>query len=86
MYLTEPRITVAQLDVQLRDGNCRRLLSMYYTYSSVSVREDDGLTFGMVLDVAERVRRSAPADFRGRGEARVAIWFVTEFTKVAEYA
>lgn len=41
MYLTEPRITVAQLDVQLRDENCRRLLPMYYTYSSVSVREAD---------------------------------------------
>jgi hypothetical protein len=77
MYLTEPRITIAQLGIQLRDGS-RGMLPSYYSYSSVSVRDNDGLTFETVLEEAEKIRRSASTCTRGSGDARVAIWFVKD--------
>jgi hypothetical protein len=77
MYLTEPRITIAQLEIQLRDGSCG-MLPRYHSYSSVSVRDNDGLTFETVLEEAEKIRRSASTCTRGSGDARVAIWFVRD--------
>jgi len=75
MYLTEPRITVVQVDV-LSGNASYGLFPSHRTCHSVSVRDTNGLIFGTVLKEAEKVRRSAFTCTQGYDDARVAIWFV----------
>jgi len=80
MFVTEPRITIARLELELQSkhdaGKTKR--AQYYLWSSASVRDDGGLTFGAVLDAGEKMRQSAPVDTEGRENARVLVQFVSE--------
>ena len=74
MQLTEPRIQIAQLHIQQpRSGSYK-----VYTATWVSVRDEDGLTFGTVLDTALKVCDGFQVDLPGRDEADVVVWFLTE--------
>jgi len=71
---------VARVELELQSkydmGKTKR--AQYYLWSSVSVRDAGGLTFGEVLEAGEKMRQSAPVDTEGRGNARVLIQFVSE--------
>lgn len=80
MYLTEPRITVAQLKVypsapyKLMDIHTR-----VDSWTTASVRDMDGLTFGLVLDIAKKICHSVvPARARGRYQADVQVYIATK--------
>lgn len=74
MQLTEPRITTVQLHVQQPSWGLR---AKKYNGTWVSVREDDGLTFGKVLTVAQKVCGGFPVNHLDRDQACVVIWFLT---------
>jgi len=75
MFLTEPRVTVARLDLQVPAG---LRFGGLYSWSSASVREADGLTFGTVLAAAEKIRLSAPVDTEGRNPAQILVRVMSE--------
>lgn len=64
MYITEPRITIAQLGVQVAEATLRATSGEFDSrWSSsalvaVSVQHPEGLIFGRVLEVLEKVCRS----------------------------
>jgi hypothetical protein len=76
MYLTEPGITVAWLQIELPKLQ-PRMLDDTDTYSQASVRDSDGLTFGRILAVAERMCRDIPTAIGGDNKPFVRVWFAT---------
>jgi hypothetical protein len=76
--VTEPRITVARVELGLQSKHEVGKRAQYYLWSSMSVRDAGGLTYGAVLEVGEKMRRSAPVDTEGRENARVLVQFVSE--------
>jgi hypothetical protein len=83
MHLTEPSITIAQVEIYLPRLPRVRLRISFGTgkkhlYSSAVVRDADGLTFETILDVAEKIRQSVPAGTYGADEALVGISFATQ--------
>jgi hypothetical protein len=93
LFVTEPRITVAFLEVELfktddeelqdeedeksQDDKDRKCFSCFYR-SCASVRDPEGLTFETVLKAAEKIRQSAPIDDGDSERACVKVRFVTE--------
>jgi hypothetical protein len=73
-HLTEPRIKIAYLHIQQLRWNLHRR----YNGIWASVQDVDGLTFGTVLAVAQKVRDGFSLDLPGREDAYVAVWFATE--------
>ena len=78
MFVTEPRITVAVMELELQWEHEEGEEAQYYLWASASVREPGGLTFGAVLVAAEKMRRSAPVGIEGRENARVWVRFAAE--------
>lgn len=74
MYLTEPRITTAQLNIQARTWGFHRMYGGVWT----SVQDSDGLTFETVLAVVQKVYDGLQVDLARRDEAEVVGWFLTE--------
>lgn len=78
MHVTEPRIKVAQLHIQQpKWGGMQRLHNGIW----VSVQDANGLTFGTILDIAQKVCDGFPVDLPGRDQACVVIWFLTKDTE-----
>ena len=76
--MTEPRITVARVELGLQSKHDVGKRAQYYHWSSVSVRDAGGLTYGAVLEVGAKMRRSAPVATEGGQSARVLVQFVSE--------
>jgi hypothetical protein len=74
MQLTEPRIRIAHLHIQQPRSGPYKL----YSATWASVRDEDGLTFGTVLDIAWKVCDDFHPGLPGRDEADVVVWFLTE--------
>ena len=82
MYLTEPRITVAHLefyDIALQNQMDRNR-TVAATRTAASVREKDGLTFGSILFVANRICQTVvpAARFQGRSTVEIQVTILTE--------
>jgi len=84
MYLTEPRITTAHLDILVPNnwqsvgedpmtGSCS-----VHNEGKVAVHDPNGLTFGTVISVAQKLRDCMHPRIRNRDVAGASIWFVTE--------
>jgi hypothetical protein len=82
MYLTKPAITIARLDIYIPKFSESKsglfIAANSSRLSSLSVREPDGLTFGLVLAIAEKICQAAPADIYEIEQAYVNVWFATE--------
>jgi hypothetical protein len=75
MFLTEPPVTVARLDLQVPAG---MRFGGLYSCSSASMREADGLMFGTVLAAAEKIRLSAPVVTEGRSPEQILVRSISE--------
>ena len=82
MYLTEPRITTAQMEFQvsaaLLGASLSKLDPDWYIYTTVSLKDSDGLTFKAALAVAARIRTQIPQTLLRNHKTRVIVYFQTE--------
>lgn len=68
LFLTNPRITVACLELELGHRG----------WSVAAVHDPEGLTFETVLKAAEKMPQSAPEDTEGREDPRLLVRFVSK--------